>query len=67
MTPDPRKADEFALGAARPQPGTLRELAHFLGHNKKWWLTPVILLLVLLGGLIILGGTAAAPFIYTLF
>lgn len=39
----------------------------FLKHNKKWWLTPIILVLLLLGVLLILGGTAAAPFIYTLF
>ena len=39
----------------------------FLKHNKKWWLTPIILVLLLFGVLLILGGTAAAPFIYTLF
>jgi hypothetical protein len=39
----------------------------FIAHNKKWWLTPIILVLLAFGVLIALGGTAAAPFIYTLF
>lgn len=46
----------------------LRELWDFLKVRKKWWLTPVAIVLVLLGALIVLGqGSAAAPFIYTLF
>jgi hypothetical protein len=36
-------------------------------HNRKWWLTPFILVLLAFGPLITLAGTAAAPFIYTLF
>ena len=35
--------------------------------NKKWWLLPILCMLLLVGCLLILGGTAAAPFIYTLF
>ena len=38
----------------------------FLAYNKKWWLAPIGTFL-LFGVLIALGGTAAAPFIYTLF
>jgi hypothetical protein len=30
-------------------------------------MTPIILVLLMLGVLVLLGGTAAAPFIYTLF
>ena len=48
-------------------PGLLRDLVEFLAHNKKWYLIPVAVVILLLGFLLILGGTAAAPFIYTLF
>ncbi len=51
---------------SRPS-GMLAELLHFILHNKKWWLLPIIIILVLLGVLVVLGGTAAGPFIYTLF
>jgi hypothetical protein len=43
------------------------EFVQFLRENKKWWLTPIILSILLLGALVVLGGSAAAPFIYTLF
>ena len=58
---------DFIRDAAQPQTGLVREFVDFLMHNKKWWLTPIILVLLLLGVLIALGGSAAAPFIYTLF
>jgi hypothetical protein len=45
----------------------LGEFWYFLAHNKKWWLLPILVLLLGLALLIGLGGTAAAPFIYTLF
>ena len=51
---------------ARP-PGFVAEMWSFIAHNKKWWLTPIIVVLLAFGLLIVLGGTAAAPFIYTLF
>ena len=53
--------------AQAPSGGVLREFWDFLRYNKKWWLLPIIIVLLLVGVLIILGGTAAAPFIYTLF
>lgn len=63
----PQKSD-FEMAAERAgKPGIFRELIDFLAHNKKWWLLPIVIVLLLLGGLIMLGGTAAAPFIYTLF
>ena len=43
------------------------EFWDFLRENKKWWLAPIVVVLLLLGVLILLSGTAAAPFIYTLF
>ncbi|TPW13420.1 MAG: hypothetical protein FD129_1277 [bacterium] len=45
----------------------LADLGAFLAENKKWWLIPILLTLALVGVLVVLGGTAAAPFIYTLF
>ncbi|MAE66217.1 MAG: hypothetical protein CMJ18_18255 [Phycisphaeraceae bacterium] len=45
----------------------MREFWDFLAYNKKWWLAPIIVTLLLVGLFVILGGTAAAPFIYTLF
>jgi hypothetical protein len=47
--------------------GILREFWYFLRQNKKWWLLPILLVILLVGLLMVLGGTAAAPFIYTLF
>jgi hypothetical protein len=53
---------------AEEQPtSVLREIVQFLRANRKWWLTPVIAAVLLLGVLVFLAGTAAAPFIYTLF
>lgn len=58
--------DDFASQAAQAEMGLLAEFWDFLIHNKKWWLTPIILVMLAMGALIILSGTAAAPFIYTL-
>jgi hypothetical protein len=57
----------FTRAAEQPQPGFLAEMWTFLVTNKKWWLTPVIVILLAFGVLMALAGTAAAPFIYTLF
>ena len=43
------------------------EFWYFLGQTKKWWLLPIVIILVAFGVLVVLSGTAAAPFIYTLF
>jgi hypothetical protein len=43
------------------------DLLYFFKHGKKWWVAPVIALLLLFAGFMLLSGTAAAPFIYTLF
>lgn len=43
------------------------ELWVLLREKKKYWLMPIILALLLLGVLVFLSGTAAAPFIYTIF
>ena len=63
----PPKDDEFLTQASGKQAGLVSEFIGFLKHNKKWWLAPIIISILLLGLLVVLGGTAAAPFIYTLF
>ena len=64
--PDEQNKD-FAAQASEKRVGLTREFLDFLRDNKKWWLTPIILSVLLLGALVVLGGSAAAPFIYTLF
>ncbi len=64
-TTDQRNAFEEEAGARRS--GIFAEFLHFLMNNKKWWLTPIIIVLLLVAVLIVLSGSAAAPFIYTLF
>ena len=61
------KSTDFEREASESQQGIVREFLDFLMHNKKWWLTPIILVLLLVMILIVLSGSAAAPFIYTLF
>lgn len=70
MNDDLQKTDHhqgFAEASVKKQVGLLAELWAFLRENKKWWLAPIVISVLLLGGLVLLGGTAAAPFIYTLF
>ena len=57
----------FEKAGERKQSGLLAEFWFMLKTNKKYWMAPLIVLILLLGLLLILGGTAAAPFIYTLF
>ena len=61
------KENEFLSQASGKQRGLVSEFIGFLKANKKWWLAPIIISILLLGLLVVLGGTAAAPFIYTLF
>jgi hypothetical protein len=62
-------ADQNSLEhlAGQRSAGFLAEVWDFLTHSKKWWLTPIVVILLMLGALVFLSGTAAAPFIYTLF
>jgi hypothetical protein len=64
---DPNDDDDFLTQASGKQAGLVSEFVGFLRANKKWWLAPIIISILLLGLLVVLGGTAAAPFIYTLF
>lgn len=67
LRPEQDRPDDFASQAEEKRVGIVREFWDFLRFNKKWWLTPIIVVLLLVSALIMLGGTAAAPFIYTLF
>jgi hypothetical protein len=62
-----RKSSAFEQSATEKEPSLLAELCAMLKQNKKYWLLPIVLILLALGLLVLLGGTAAAPFIYTLF
>jgi hypothetical protein len=59
--------DDFTAQAAEERTGLAGEFIGLLKDNKKWWLAPIIVTIVVLGLLVVLGGSAAAPFIYTLF
>ncbi len=60
-------SDDFERQANQAQTGIVREFWDFLRYNKKWWLTPIVVVLLLVGVFVLIAGTAAAPFIYTLF
>lgn len=44
-----------------------KDLLQYMARRKKWYLIPVALVMAVFALLVMLGGTAAAPFIYTLF
>lgn len=62
-----KKTQSFEQAAEKRRPGVAVEFLQFLRENKKYWLIPLVAALLLLGLFVVLGGTAAAPFIYTLF
>ena len=64
---EPDRSNDFASQAGEKRTSLGGEFVDFLKDNKKWWLAPIIISIVGLGLLVMLGGTAAAPFIYTLF
>lgn len=67
MAEDKDTQDDFAAQASGARTGLASEFTDFLKENKKWWLAPIVVAILGLGLLVVLGGTAAAPFIYTLF
>jgi len=67
MSDQDKNGKELTEMAEEAPMGFFAEFIDFLLHNKKWWLTPIILVLLLLGLFIVLGGSAAGPFVYTLF
>ena len=66
MTNQPSSDFEKAV-STRATESVLSDLWYFLRHTRKWWLLPLFIVLLAFGALMLLGGTAAAPFIYTLF
>jgi hypothetical protein len=66
-SPDPPEFLRQAEQGRGKSPSIIREFAMFLIAEKKWWLAPLLAVLLLFAGLIALSGTAAAPFIYSLF
>jgi uncharacterized protein DUF5989 len=60
-------ADFEQLAKNWQQRSVVAEFLHFLRNNKKWWLLPIVIVVLLFGVLVFLSGTAAAPFIYTIF
>ena len=68
MTEPEKPKSEFSQIADDAQEQSLLvELIDFLKTNKKWWLAPIILVMLSIGLLMFLSGSAAAPFIYSLF
>lgn len=61
---DPNAFEDASQG---DQMSLVAEFIEFLKYNKKYWMIPLLLSLLGLGALILAGGSAAAPFIYTLF
>ena len=62
------ETNDFASQATKgDEQGLVGEFVEFLRDNKKWWLAPIVISVLGLGALVLLGGSAAAPFIYTLF
>ena len=57
----------FVDESRRQRQGLLGETWDFLSANKKWWMIPIVVVFVFMGILMLVGGTAAAPFIYSLF
>jgi len=64
MNRDDQRIEDLAK---QKRTGLLGEIVGLLVEHKKWWLAPIIISVLLLGALVLLGGTAAGPFIYTLF
>ena len=58
---------DFKSAATQQRRGIMSEFMYFLRTSKKWWMLPIIAVLLAFGVLVFLSGTAAAPFIYTLF
>ncbi len=64
---DNREKNAFEKGAGQRRSNLFSEFLGLMKQNKKYWLLPILVMLLILSLLIILGGSAAAPFIYTLF
>ena len=61
------ESDFEKIAADGRESSFVAELFAMLRNRKKYWLMPIVIVLLLFGVLVFLSGTAAAPFIYTLF
>jgi fluoride ion exporter CrcB/FEX len=61
------KTDFEAIARKGSQSSFLADLWALIRQKKKYWLVPIVIVMLVLGLLVFLSGTAAAPFIYTLF
>lgn len=59
--------NRFEEASQRRRDGLLSDFWQFLSESKKWWVLPIVVVILLFAILVFLSGTAAAPFIYTLF
>jgi Family of unknown function (DUF5989) len=59
--------NRFEEASQRSGGNIASEFWQFLSQSKKWWMLPIVVVILLFGVLVFLSGTAAAPFIYTLF
>lgn len=65
---NPSTPSDFEQAAETQSESTIvGEVWYFLKTSKKWWLLPILVILFAFGFLMLLSGTAAAPFLYTLF
>ena len=55
------------MARAHGEGNFVRELWQLISQRKKYWMIPIVAVLLAFGLLVVLSGTAAAPFIYTLF
>jgi hypothetical protein len=63
-----KPANDFAqIARSTRESSFVAELWALIREKKKYWLVPIMIVLLLFGLLMFLSGTAAAPFIYTLF
>ena len=62
------EGQDFGRLARTQREGTfVGELWLLISQRKKYWMIPIVAVLLVFGLLVMLSGTAAAPFIYTLF
>ncbi|MHC4339551.1 MAG: DUF5989 family protein [Planctomycetota bacterium] len=61
------QSQSFRDAGTKARRGLVVEFWGFLKQNKTWWVLAVLLAFVVVGALLVVGGSAAAPFIYTLF
>ena len=59
--------NRFEEASQRRRDGLLSDFWQFLSESKKWWVLPIVVVILLFAILVFLSGTAAAPFINTLF